>query len=446
MDKERFFKLNKMQIIWLFGSDSQVAYDYMRKVNYKNTIFYSHRNVFVFDREAQKESEAQNLLLFKCNWLDADGEWHFKTGKDHKNGLLVKVTDLKYDDSDFKPYYYKPSGELVSQISDTEQSPKHDNADEVPKEKETEKIHSQEFRKALARMKDEGLKAEVFLDKVTNLWGFKFKSTVLIQPVFTVEPENIGWGFYQVQQGENLGVVDCYGQKVIAWNGHLKGDKIKLEPYSRFIFTKSGRKGVVDMEGKILLEPIHHEVKTWSKKNYRVSNGKHWALWSIKDTQTTDFKYDRIDAFRGGLTMVFVTNPANGKQSFRGYIDENGVEQDRIERPLDDKGEFIVQERFNKKGLIDKDGKIILKCYYEDILPWAGKAFRVKIRGKWGIVRPGDKSWVLDPEYDKIEELSDGISRVTSVRYSYFVDANGRFVSSKKVSKILARKAGLRRD
>ena len=37
VDRDVFFRLNDIQIIWVFGSDSDSSYDYMRKLNYKNS-------------------------------------------------------------------------------------------------------------------------------------------------------------------------------------------------------------------------------------------------------------------------------------------------------------------------------------------------------------------------------------------------------------------------
>ena len=42
VDRDVFFRLNDIQILWVFGSDSDTSYEYMRKVNYKNTMFDNH--------------------------------------------------------------------------------------------------------------------------------------------------------------------------------------------------------------------------------------------------------------------------------------------------------------------------------------------------------------------------------------------------------------------
>ena len=45
VDKDKFYRLNHVQVLWIFGSDSDTSYDYMRGFNYKETLFDNHCNV-----------------------------------------------------------------------------------------------------------------------------------------------------------------------------------------------------------------------------------------------------------------------------------------------------------------------------------------------------------------------------------------------------------------
>ena len=69
VDKDIFYRINNVQVIWVFGNGNESKYDYMKLFNYKNTLFANHRNVFVLDKEALEESISRDELLLKCNWL-----------------------------------------------------------------------------------------------------------------------------------------------------------------------------------------------------------------------------------------------------------------------------------------------------------------------------------------------------------------------------------------
>ena len=122
VDRDVFFRLNDIQILWVFGSDSDSSYDYMRKLNYKNTMFDNHRNVFVFDKEAQATSEENGTLYLKCNWLDEDDSWYFRLENSGANGKLVNINDLIYDDEYCKPYHFDANEEYFAKHPEAQEA------------------------------------------------------------------------------------------------------------------------------------------------------------------------------------------------------------------------------------------------------------------------------------------------------------------------------------
>ena len=89
VDKDIFYRINNVQVIWVFGNGNESKYDYMKLFNYKNTLFANHRNVFVLDKEALEESISRDELLLKCNWLDEDNKWKFTLENSNTNGKLI---------------------------------------------------------------------------------------------------------------------------------------------------------------------------------------------------------------------------------------------------------------------------------------------------------------------------------------------------------------------
>lgn len=106
VDKDIFYRINNVQVIWVFGNGNESKYDYMKLFNYKNTLFANHRNVFVLDKEALEESISRDELLLKCNWLDEDNKWKFTLENSNTNGKLIILEELTFDDEFCKPYYF----------------------------------------------------------------------------------------------------------------------------------------------------------------------------------------------------------------------------------------------------------------------------------------------------------------------------------------------------
>lgn len=113
--KDEFYLTNGIQTLWVFGSDSDTSYEYMNSFNYKTTLFDSHRNVFVFDKQAQSETSALGELRLKCNWLDDNGEWHFNIKKNGINGETIGLNDLIIDEIHCKPYFNDNNQEYIEE-------------------------------------------------------------------------------------------------------------------------------------------------------------------------------------------------------------------------------------------------------------------------------------------------------------------------------------------
>lgn len=279
VDKDKFYRLNHVQVLWIFGSDSDTSYDYMRGFNYKETLFDNQCNVFVFDKDAQKETENNSVLKLKCNWLKEDGSWAYTIEDQGENGRMVGLDELITDDVYCKPYFTN-ANELNFKSheqahNEFEKSHLLTN-EELAQKTEEAWTESCEYQKAIEEMKAHGLSATAFTIK--GLWGFKYGTTVLIVPVFTQKPIEINDGYYQVYQGGKFGIVNKYAQKVIDWNISLECDFVKYDQdNNRILFERDGLWGVADNKGKILIEPDYKDVCNWSKRIYRVKK-RQWGL------------------------------------------------------------------------------------------------------------------------------------------------------------------------
>ena len=105
-DRDIFYLINHQQVFWIFGLESIVDYNELRRSVSKDIFFTNKRNVFVFDLEAQEESRRRGELMLKCNWLDEDGAWYYQIEKNGKNGILISLDQIHFEQDSCRPYFY----------------------------------------------------------------------------------------------------------------------------------------------------------------------------------------------------------------------------------------------------------------------------------------------------------------------------------------------------
>lgn len=75
------------------------------------------------------------------------------------------------------------------------------------------------YQDALTEMRKSGSYAEI--SKYGDLWGFRFNTKSLINPIFTCEPKLQDNKFYKVTFNHKLGIVDKFGMKIVDWDNDL---------------------------------------------------------------------------------------------------------------------------------------------------------------------------------------------------------------------------------
>lgn len=432
VDRDVFFRLNDIQIIWVFGSDSDSSYDYMRKLNYKNTMFDNHRNVFVFDKEAQSTSEENGTLYLKCNWLDEDDAWYFRLENSGANGKLVNIGDLIYDDEYCKPYHYDANEEYFAKHPDACEAylATKMTREELKKSIEDKWTRDSNYEEAQATMRQRDTKATPYC--VMGLWGFRFNTTVIIPPIFTEEPKDLYNGFYAVRQDNMLGVVNYYGEKIVDWDGRISGDDADYDPINkRVMLCKDGLWGVADIFGKVLIPNTYQSIQYWDNSAYRVRKNGKWGLCDINDNLLTECKYDKIDELSNSRATAVKSHPTKGWLTVSGYIDDTGRELYTSKtKQLD--GLYIVQS-FGLWGIINDEEETIIPCHYEEILPWAKNLYRIRENGKWGIYNVNDQSFLLKTAFDSIGELNNGVAKTVFANVESAIDVYGKEVSQEVI-------------
>lgn len=113
------------------------------------------------------------------------------------------------------------------------------------------------------------------------------------------------------------------------------------------------------------------------------------------------------------LTYAQTLKITTDEKERKGFVDENGeivikCKYDDV-TPFNEDGVSVVKKGDNF-GMIDKRGKEVLKIAYVEISPFFKGVARVNNGGKWGLVK-SDGTFVLKPKYDYISQFnSNGLA------------------------------------
>lgn len=260
----------------------------------------------------------------------------------------------------------------------------------------------------------QGLKPALMETTSGEKIGYKnARGEVVITPRFE-EANEFEQGLATVCIGGRCGMIDSMGKEVLA----LKFRVLSYFHEGLAAASLDGQKfGFVDQSGAFVIAPIFAGVSDFQERRAVVVQGQKCALINTKGTLLTSFKYQGIEAMKGGIARVCLKNDSReGAQfsNFWGFIDSNGKEI----CPLDNYGYespnlgngFAVRRIATPEGgttvkgqrytyqvgqsfryasaLIDKTGKVVIPAS-------VGYEF-----GNWGtghvVVRKGEAYGVAD--------------------------------------------------
>lgn len=432
VDKDIFYRLNNVHVLWVFGSDAYNTYDYLRLSNYKNTMFANHRNVFVFDQEAIEASEVANVVKLKCNWLDEDDNWAINLKENNSNGKLIDFSQLTFDDDLCKPYYHDANREYFAKYpgAETNYLDSIVSKEQLKKKIEEKWTRNPNYEDAIRLMHERGDRAIVF--KLGDAWGFCYNKTPLIQPIFTTEPQLQKNGYYKVRFNGTWGIVDRYGQKVVDWEANLRYDDIVYDSTSNRLLVYNGHNwGVTDIKGNLLIPFQYQSIDTWTSDMFRVRKDNKWGLCGIDGKLYAPCVYYKIYDLQVDHAVAEITD-ANGWHILRGKIRADGspiIEKQELQK--DGSTAFYQFERW---GLMNALGQVIIEPSYELISYWgANHLFMVKTNNQWGIVDAGDGHEVLPAKYDKISPITNGRATAVYIGQEISIDITGKEVSQEEI-------------
>lgn len=307
------------------------------------------------------------------------------------------------------------------------------------------------------------------------------KGKIVIKPQFD-EADKFSEGLARVQIGLKSGFIDSTGKFVIqpiytfafSFSEGLavvgkdmesrwfyvdhKGNMV-IEPDHKFIWlgpfknglaqystnvggntidTYDARTGFIDKSGKIVIEPKFTNAENFSeglaivaddkpnKNNQSYFNKKTFI--DIKGNVITPF-FDRAESFSEGLAAIEINNRW-------GFIDKSGnivisPQFDSVSREFSE-GIAFVNCDINKTAAIDKRGKYITECIFDETWGFSEGLAPVQVENKkWGFI-DSKGNFVIKPQFDHAQSFYNGLAEVRIKKdgwyYMGFVNQKGKFI------------------
>ncbi len=132
----------------------------------------------------------------------------------------------------------------------------------------------------------------------------------------------------------------------------------------RFFYVLNGKWGLVDENKNFILPCEYDKIVLWTTNKYKVLKVDLWGIYEEEKGFIIDFCFLKIEGFKNNKALV-----DTGSEQY--YIDR------RLRRISDEEivlhGGWIKYRLGEKWGIFDKDGKVVLKCEYDEIGSFRGR-------------------------------------------------------------------------
>ena len=389
-ERDMFYRLNKKHIIWVSNFDEQGEHVDLTNMMVKDIYYNNRLNIFIFDIDAQRESEKNGELMLKCNWLKPDGDWEYPNGNtsDKLGGKFVRVSELTFD-STYKPYYvdaeqayYAAHPEFKLKVADIEEENK-----EILAELD------RQWEEDLKRGEAEQQKAEERIQEIIedNEIDGDIKSTKK----------------YIIAQRSGL-----YG--LVTYDGLIRMPFIYDEIKAHRGWYEGKRDSAIEIFDSNY-ELIDTDIRRIEKlgdtnKKYVKVNGDDW-LWGIMDNNAqpiTRSIYSKVDiwsldkfiAIRDGQYCIL---NKEGHIIIAGYDYISELDSDGVATIAKD----------GREGRIDSECQV-LKTNTEKI---SDSLYKINKLGKWG-AESNDGTIVVPCEYDDLGSFNNGVIGLNGVHFT----------------------------
>lgn len=385
VQRDIFYRLNDYFIIWVFNFDDNQKYVDLTNLMCKDIYYANKRNVFIFDQEAQQESEERGELVLKCNWLDVDNTWHYSHTKGNGDGVLITLDELKFDKETCKPYYFDaetPYYEIHPSVKERilkEEKTKQDMLDSLQSRAKREAEEAIIKRDAaLKDMVENNGAVTPFKDG--NRYGFKYNNVVLVPARYSSYTSFGEKGMFKVSFNRHYGLIDRYGNELFPCNyldfHHLSNGVIIAESTSGFYMSGIGSISGRSPHDQISLKYVSLEISILQhnscdlnvfiiddelilKKDY---NG--YSFFLISGEKKTDVVYSEI-RFTKNNSALWLKN-ADSKLWMIAEL--NGTQRNDnlyVECTFENNATFAKTE--GKCDVYNPDGDLLISTDYDEI-------------------------------------------------------------------------------
>lgn len=372
-ERDLFYRMNNTHIIWIFNFDEQAEHVDLTNMMTKDIYYNNHFNIFIFDKDAQKQSEERGELILKCNWIKPDGNWKYENGNtsDKLGGELISLSDLTFDNA-YKPYFKDAEKDFlaenllfVKQIKSIEENNKEilERLDELWRNeqlKEGEKIRKTEERKQEILQDFEASEKKSTTNYIIGDRKGEFGLLTydgLIRIPFEYEDIKVHRGWVEAQRIDGIDVFNADYKLVFKGIKRIEKLDSELLKYAEIV-NGDWLWGIMDSNGLPLCKAFYSKIEIWAEKKYKTEHNGTYSIINDKGIEIAK-GYDYI----GNLDLNKKAEVK--KDGYKGFIDENGHIIDTNEQKLEGGLSKICQ--VGLWGIKNKDGSLKIPCKYDDL-------------------------------------------------------------------------------
>ena len=254
--------------------------------------------------------------------------------------------------------------------------------------------------------------------KVKDSYGYIDNTgEIIINCIFDNKAGDFSEGFARVRVKGKYGFINKSGQVVIPCKYDDAGSF--SDGLARI---KKGLFGYINTMGDIVIPCKYedardfHEGLSWVR-DYDDDDDYDYCIYIDKDgnevfTDAYACSDDEPNDFSEGLIAVYIED-----DEFLGCVNQDGERVLEIDTDeFCSIGEFheglaLVTDEYDEYGYIDKKGRLVIKCKYDDAEPFCDGLACVQENGKWGFIDKSGKK-VIPCKYEKAENFHNGLARV----------------------------------
>lgn len=389
-ERDLFYRLNHKHIIWVSNFDEQGEHVDLTNMMIKDIYYNNRLNIFIFDSDAQRESEKNGELMLKCNWLKPDGDWEYPNGNtsDKLGGKFIRISELTFDRT-YKPYYvdaeqayYAAHPEFKLKVADIEEENKEILAG-------LDRLWKEEFK----RTEEEQQKTEEIVNEI-------------------IEDNEIDG---DIKANKKYIIAQRQGQYgLVTYDGLIRMPFIYAEIKAHRGWYEGKRNGVIeilDSNYELIDTDIRRIEKLGdSNKKYVKENGDDW-LWGIMDNNAHPIAqpiYSKVDVWSADK-FIAVRNGQYCILNKDGHILIAGYD---FISELNSEGVATISKD-GREGCIDAECQAI-KTDTEKISDSLSKINKL---GKWGIEN-NDGTIVVPYEYDDLGSFNNGVIGLCGIYFT----------------------------